>query len=224
MPEQLSFNLPVRQALGREDFFVSPSNATAVTAIETWTDWPNNKLLLVGPAGSGKTHLAHVWASQSGANIIDAAHLAEIAIDEFATQNAVVDDASKVAGNERAESALFHLHNLLLSDGHSLLLTADSEAAFWGIELPDLASRMQGTHAAVLNDPDDPLLRAVLMKLMSDRQLLPTPNTIPYLARRIDRSFAAARDIVAKLDQAALSQGRRITRDLARKLLDKSVG
>ncbi len=222
MPEQLSFNLPVRQALGREDFFISPSNATAVATIEAWKDWPSHKLLLVGPPGSGKTHLAHVWASQSGANFIDATELSELDIDKYATQNAAVDDASKVAGNERAENALFHLHNLLLSDGHSLLLTADSEATFWALDLPDLASRMQGTHTAILNDPDDSLLQAVLMKLMADRQLMPTPNTIPYLARRIDRSFASARDIVARLDQAALSQGRKITRDLARKLLDKS--
>lgn len=221
MPRQLSFDLPVRQALGRDDFFVSPANAAAVAMIESWQNWPGRKLMLIGPEGAGKTHLAHVWADLSGAQIVNAADLARADIPMLATGPVAVEDAGRIAGDPAAEDALFHLHNLVLAEGHSLLVTARTPPIRWGLGLPDLASRMQGTPAAMLEPPDDELLAAVLMKHMADRQLSPTTGTIPYLVKRIDRSFQAARDIVARLDDTALEQRAPITRALAAKLLDK---
>ena len=220
MPQQLSFDLPVRQALGREDFFVSPANAAAVAMIEGWQNWPSRKMLLIGPEGAGKTHLAHVWAALSGARIVEASTLPGADIPDLASGPIAVENADRTAGNEAAENALFHLHNLCLAEGHSLLVTASAPARRWALSLPDLASRMEGTPAALLDPPDDTLLAAVLMKLMADRQLLPSPGTIPYLVKRIDRSFASARDIVQALDRAALERQRPINRTLAAKLLD----
>ncbi|WP_294612215.1 DnaA/Hda family protein [uncultured Roseovarius sp.] len=220
MAEQLSFDLPVRAALGRDDFFVAPANAQAVAMIEDWQGWPSRKLVLAGPPGAGKTHLAHVWAALSGATIIDAADLAGADIAGLATGPVVVEDADRIAGSPPGEEALFHLHNLTLAEGHSLLLTAQSAPNFWPLALPDLASRMQATTLANLRAPDDTLLAALLMKLFADRQLSPSPEALPYLARRMDRSFDAARRLVANLDETALSQGRPITRAMAAKVLD----
>jgi chromosomal replication initiation ATPase DnaA len=220
-PEQLSFDLPVREALGRDDFFVSPANAEAVALIEGWRGWPSRKLLLVGPPGSGKTHLAHVWANLADARIIAAQALAGADIPALATGNIAVEDCDAIAGDAAAEEALFHLHNLALAEGHTVLFTATRAPQHWGLGLPDLASRMQGTPATILHEPDDALLAAVLMKLMTDRQLSPSPETIPYLTRRIDRSFEAARDVVEELDALALATGRPINRALAAKVLDK---
>lgn len=221
MPEQLSFDLPVRQALGRGDFYVSPANAAAVAMIEGWQGWPGRKLLLLGAQGAGKTHLAHVWASLSGATIIDAADLPGADIPTLADASVAVENVDLIAGRSDAEETLFHLHNLVLAEGHSMLLTARGEASRWPLTLPDLASRMQGTPAVVLGAPDDALLAALLMKLMADRQLHPKAGTIPYLVKRMERSFAAAHDVVSQLDQMALDTGAPITRDMARKLLDK---
>jgi len=221
MPQQLSFDLPVRQALGREDFFVSPANAAAVGLIESWANWPSRKLLLIGPPGAGKTHLTHVWAAVSGATIVPAGTLADADIPTLASGPVAVEQADAIAGDQDAEKALFHLHNLVLAEGHSLLITATREPNLWQLDLPDLTSRMQGTPATTLNAPDDALLAAVLMKQMADRQLSPSPGTIPYLVKRIDRSFEAARDIIERLDATALSEGAPITRALAAKVLDK---
>lgn len=219
MPEQLSFDLPIRPALGREDFFVAPANAMAVALIENWQNWPGRKLLLEGPDGSGKTHLAHVWAKAAQARIISATALAQADIPSLSRRPVAVEDVPAIAGDADAEDALFHLHNLVLAEGHALLLTADRPAARWGVHLPDLASRMQGTQATRLEAPDDRLLAALLAKLFADRQLIPTPDTIPYLVARMDRSFDTARRIVACIDQSALSQARAVNRKLAGEVL-----
>lgn len=221
MTEQLSFDLPVREALGREDFFVAPSNATAVAMIEGWQGWPARKLCLVGDPGSGKTHLTHVWAVLSGAKIVSASDLNKEDVPSLACGSVAVEDVCSIAGNREIEEALFHLHNLTLAEGHSLMFTALIAPSRWSLTLPDLASRMQGTPTITLGPPDDSLLSAVLMKHLSDRQLMPSPETIPYLARRIDRSFEAARKIIARLDAHALQTGRPITRNMAAKLLDE---
>lgn len=221
MARQLSFDLPAKTALGREDFFVSPSNAAAVALIESWRDWPGRKLALVGPRGAGKTHLTHVWAALSGARIVTACALDDADIPALATGPVAVEDCATIAGNAAAEEALFHLHNLALAEGHSLLFTAAEPPSFWPLTLPDLASRMQGTATVILQPPDDVLLAAVLMKLFADRQISPHPDTIPYLTRRIDRSFEAAQRVVEALDALALEHGRKVTAKLASQLLDK---
>lgn len=222
MARQLSFDLPIKTAHGRDDFFVSSANANAVALIETWADWPARKLVLYGPPGAGKTHLTHVWANLSGARIVSACDLDGSDIPDLARSHVAVEDCDAVAGNATAETALFHLHNLTLAEGHSLLVTARAAPSHWHLGLPDLASRMQGTPTAMLEPPDDLLLSAVLFKLFEDRQLSPAADVIDYLLRRIDRSFEAARDVVTQLDAAALSQKRAITRPFARDVLDKT--
>ena len=219
MATQLGFDLPVRAALGREDFFGSPANAMAVPLLEGWQGWPGRKLLLIGPAGAGKTHLAHVWAAQSSARILPAAGLEQADIPALAQGHVVVEDIDQIAGQQGAEQALFHLHNLVIAEGHSLLLTSACAPQHLGLSLPDLQSRVQGCQSASLGAPDDRLLGAVLMKLFADRQLVPTSDTLPYLVRWMTRSFDSARQIVAEMDAQALAQGRPLNRALAREVL-----
>lgn len=214
---QLAFDLPVRPALGREDFFVSPANELALAALDAG-DWPQGKMLLIGPEGSGKSHLAHVWAGDRGARIVRAADLPGSDLPEPGP--IVIEDADRIAGHAAAEVALFHLHNHILAAGAPLLVTARSAPRDWGIALPDLASRMQATATAQLLAPDDALLAAVLVKLFADRQLAVTPTLIPWLVSRMDRSFAAARRIVAELDALSLARGTAVTRALAAEVLD----
>ncbi len=218
MAMQLTFDLPVRPALGREDFFVSPANALAVSALDAPAAWPDGKMLLTGPAGSGKTHLALVWAAQSAAKVLDARALAETDLPDAAAL--VVEDANRVAGKPDLETALFHLHNHMIGRRGRLLITADRPPRDWSLALPDLLSRMEATPSVALRAPDDALLGAVLVKLFADRQLQVSPGLIPWLVGRIDRSFATAQAVVAALDGAALSRMRPITRALAAELLD----
>jgi chromosomal replication initiation ATPase DnaA len=215
---QLALDLPVRPALGREAFFVSPANANALAAIDAWTTWPGRRHLLVGPAGSGKTHLAHVWAALSGARIVAARDIGTDDVPALAAAPAVtVEDIDR----EADEAALFHLLNLTLTEGTPLLLTATVHPNERPPALPDLASRLAAMPVARLEPPDDALLQAVLVKLFEDRQITVSPDVISYLLARIERSLDAARRTVSALDAAALAERRPVTRQLARSILDK---
>ncbi len=217
--EQLGFDLPGTPALGREDFLVAPSNALALALIDAWPEWSGGKLLVSGPDGSGKTHLAHVWASRSSARIIAACDLPQADIPALANGPVAVEDVHRIAGDKLAETAVFHLHNLALSQGQTLLFTGCGTPAGWGIALPDLLSRLQGAASAELMAPDDTLLAAVLAKQFADRQIMPRPDVIPYLVAHMDRSFAEARRVVAALDALALARKKAITRPLAAQVL-----
>jgi chromosomal replication initiation ATPase DnaA len=123
-----------------------------------------------------------------------------------------------------AEEAMLHLHNHLAATGGRLLMTADRPPARWGLRLPDLASRVEAAALARLEMPDDALLEALLAKQFADRQLFPAPEVLAHVARRIERSHAAAARAVAAIDRAGLRAGRQITLPLARRALDAAEG
>lgn len=209
---QLAFKLPVTEAHRREDFFASPSNAAALQAATT----PAQRLLIVGPPGAGKTHLAHIWARLTDAEIIPLHALPARLPDLAATASVVIDNADDP---DRDEDALFHLYNLTAASGR-LLLTATTPPRDWGLRLPDLLSRLQTMPLVRIAAPDDALLAAVLVKLFADRQITVPPNLIPFLTSRMERTIAAARSLVAALDARSLAAGRPVNRALAADLLD----
>jgi len=219
--EQLVLDLPSRAALGRDDFFVSPTNALALQALDRWPGWATGKLALCGPAASGKSHLVQVWAARSNGVVVDAETLAQHDVPVLAESNDVaVEDVHRLSilpdeRRDECEEALFHLHNRLLGAGGTLLVTGEGAPARWDVKLPDLASRLRATEVATLDAPDDTLLSAVLIKQFADRQLVVSPDLIQYLLSRIDRSFAAAKATVEALDRAGLSRKRAITPRLA---------
>ncbi|SLN30982.1 DnaA regulatory inactivator Hda [Roseivivax jejudonensis] len=218
---QVVIDLPVRVALGREDFYVTEANALAVAQIDGWRHWPGSKFALTGPRGSGKTHLANVWQADSGARIIAAADLPSADVPALAAGPVCVEDIGGIAGDRTAEAALFHLHNLVLSEGHALLMTAPAPPAQLGLALPDLASRLMGTQFARLALPDDALLGAILLKLFADRQIRPGPTVVPYLVPRMRRSFSFAQRLVDEIDRTALATHREVTRALAQACLSR---
>ncbi|RVT86884.1 chromosomal replication initiator DnaA [Rhodobacteraceae bacterium CCMM004] len=217
---QLVLDLPHRAALGREDFFVSPANAAALALATGPMPWPGGKLALIGPAASGKTHLAHVWAAEADAVVVEAAQLPQLDVPTLAAAGRVaVEDVPDIAGVARAEAALFHLHNLLRSGQGRLLVTGRTAPSRWPLRLPDLVSRLQACTLAALEPPDDDLLAALLTKQFADRQLLVPPAVLSYVVPRMHRSAAAARALAAELDRRALAQRRPITVPLARDAL-----
>lgn len=222
MIRQLILDLPVRSARGRDDFFVAPANALALATLDAPESWPSGRMLLIGPEGAGKSHLAAIWAeSQGGAPIVAAATLTDEAAPSLVRAGAcVVEDAQRVAASPVAQAALFHLHNLMQAEGGRLLLTAAAPPRDWGLTLADLASRMEATASVRITPPDDALLSAVLVKLFADRQTKVPHSLIPWLVTRMDRSLGTARRLVAALDARAVAEGRPVTRTMAAEVLD----
>lgn len=219
---QLPLELGVRTALGREDFLVAPNNEAAVAWIDRWPDWPRSgptpALVLTGPLGCGKTHLAHAWRSRSDARLLAAADIKGAAPDLLqGAENCIVEDADKAAD----ETALLHLFNHVGEQGGALLLNARTPPARWRIGLADLASRLRAAPVAAIEAPGDGMIEAVLVKLFGDRQIRVGPEVVAYLTPRIERSFAGAQQVVALLDRAAMAAGRGVTIPLAREVLDR---
>ncbi|MBB5515991.1 chromosomal replication initiation ATPase DnaA [Rubricella aquisinus] len=226
-PRQLVMDLATRPALGRAAFFVASSNVAALSLVDGWRDWPGGRLMILGPEGAGKTHLAHVWAEQSDARILDATTLADQDIPQLAAHGAVVlerlDALPDLAEGDRraAEQAVFHLYNLMGAEQGRLMLTSRIAPSRILFLTPDLASRLQSVTLVELGAPDDTLLSAVLVKLMADRQLDAPPALIQYLMPRMDRSLRAAEDLVARLDAEALASRKPVTIPLARRVLEQ---
>jgi DnaA regulatory inactivator Hda len=220
---QLPLELPLRPALGREDFLVAPCNEVAVAWIDRWPDWPGPAVALYGPPGCGKTHLCQVWRAASGAVEIDAGLLARAEPPELlgAARACVLDDAEILLAGEGADAErLLHLFNSVVERGGQLLLAARAAPARWPCGLADLGSRLAAATAVRLAAPDDALMEALLVKLFTDRQLAVGEEVVRYLLARMERSFAAARALVAALDRAALAERRAVTVPLARRVLE----
>ena len=213
--EQLVLDLPVLQALGRDDFFVAPCNALAVKQLEGWARWPEGRLALVGPSGSGKTHLAHVWASISGAPIVEAAALTP----DDAADTLIVENVEQIGDNE---ASLFHVYNEMSSRGGALLLTGPTAPSRWPINLPDLRSRLESVPVVALEAPDDTLLSMIMAKQFDDRQLTVPPKLIAYLLKRVGRSYTEVNALVKTLDKAALAAGKPLSVKFVSALLKNS--
>jgi chromosomal replication initiation ATPase DnaA len=219
-PRQLAFALPHAESFTRDDFLEGPANSAGVALIDSWPDWPNRIMLLVGPEGSGKSHLAAIWAEQSGARGISAHALTATAVPgALATGALVLEDLKSSDVDERA---LFHLLNLAREDGAFVLITARTPPTAFQIELRDLRSRLRALPTVSLLPPDDHLFRALIVKFCADRQLAIDETVVAYLTNRIERSYAAVRRVVELLDAEALRLGRPVTRALAAEVLRAS--
>ncbi len=216
-PAQLTFDLVPRPALGAEDFLVSAANESALHIIERWPDWPHHAVVLEGPAQAGKTHLGQVWRLASGAETVAAPDLTGAQLTQLEAAGALlIENLERGIGDERI---LFHLLNAARENKRSLLLTSRVPVASLAIALPDLGSRLRAVPVVAISPPDTPLLKAVLVKHFSDRQLIVEPAVIDTIALRMERSMAMAEAVVAAVDQKALAMKRKVTRPLVLEVL-----
>jgi chromosomal replication initiation ATPase DnaA len=216
-PRQLVLDLAHRQALGEEDFLISRSNRVAIELVDRWPDWPHPACVVVGPKGSGKSHLANVWRLRSSAGVIPAGELSDAAVAAVPDRGAVaIEDLDRGIGDEQA---LFHLLNRARESSISVLMTSRSAPGDLALRIPDLRSRLRALPVAALEAPDEALLKAVLVKLFCDRQLTVEPAVIEYLSVRMERSMEAASRVVAAVDRLALATRRKASRQLAAEAL-----
>jgi chromosomal replication initiation ATPase DnaA len=221
-PEQLNLDLPNTAAMGRGDFLVAPSNALALAAVESPAGLPAGLMVLTGPEGSGKTHLGQVWSARAGAVQVTPTALPDALPALLDGARAVLIDDAEGLARTAGEEALFHLVNHLRGKGE-ILLCARRPVRDWDLALPDLVSRLTAAAHVALQEPDETLLGAVLVKLFADRQLHVQPALIDFLLGRMERSLGAAGTMVARLDARALRHKRPVTRALAQEMLAEDL-
>jgi chromosomal replication initiation ATPase DnaA len=220
MARQLRLELRRQSSFRREDFIISPSNAAAVQTLDASPSWHAGCLALVGPAGSGKSHLARGWARRAGAQVLVVGSDQPPGLNDLHdTRPVLVENADQGAPDD----LLFHLINRAGLEGCSLLLTARTPPATWPTELPDLRSRLNALNVALLPEPDDEVLEGVLRKLFRDRSIKPSEELISYLIKRIERSVPYARSIVDRLDELADAEQKPVSRALARQILESDA-
>jgi DnaA regulatory inactivator Hda len=220
--DQLSLPFAHRPASDRESFLPAPRNRDALAWLDRWPAWPASTLVLYGPSGCGKTHLASIWAARAAASRLD--RPPPIGARPEAVRAFVLDDVEPALRSAEDEIALLQFYNWVVEQRGHMLLTARQPVAGWGVRLPDLASRLRAAPAIAIGAPDDALLSAVLVKLFDDRQLGVSEDVIRYMLVHMERSFAAARALVAALDARSLEQHRAITIPLARAVLEQPEG
>jgi len=216
-PRQLAFTLPHAESLTRDNFLEGPANVAALALIDAWPEWPSRTMMLVGPEGSGKSHLAAIWADESGARSTAAHALGAADVPDALTTGALV--VEDLRPREVDERALFHLLNLAREQAAFVLMTGRIAPSAMEVDLRDLGSRLRALPTVSLSPPDEQLFRALIVKFCADRQLAIDESVVSYLVSRIERSTAAARRAIELLDSEALRQGRPVTRALAAELL-----
>lgn len=222
VPVQLSLDLPFLPQFGRAHFSVSSANSAALAMVDLWPHWPDSALLVSGPPGSGKSHLAHIWAQAARAMVIPASSLAEGSLPSLHQRQAlVVEDADRIGAGE---AQLFHLLNLLRECNGWVMLTAANPPDHWDVALPDLLSRLRQAPAITIKAPDDALVRDVLAKNFADRQLAVDPGVVDYIVMRMERSFFAARLLTVRMDAEALARGTAVTKGVAAVVLGQVYG
>ncbi len=215
--EQLPLAFPYDTATGRDDLLVSERLDAAVSIIDHWPHWPSPVVVLAGPVGSGKSHLAAIWRARSGAK--DVHPRAGSGAAKLAADGPVLFEDAERQGFDDTE--LFHVINSVRENGHSLLITSRLWPMSWPVTLPDLRSRLKAATVVEIGEPDEDLLAQVIVKLFADRQLYIDDKLVGYIVTRMERSLAAAQTIVERLDRLALARGTRITRQLAAEVLNE---
>ena len=216
-PRQLALALPVEERLDLEDFLVGSSNEAAFAVIEAWPDWPDKVQILTGPTGTGKSHLAAIWADKARATRITPALLHENDPATLAASPALlIEDADRLG---LSENALFHLLNAVRRGPTSVLMTARTAPDLWGLKTADLLSRLRLAPQISLETADDALLGAILVKFFLERQIVVDTALVEFLRARVERSVPAMRALVERLDHEALARGRRVNRALAAEIL-----
>jgi chromosomal replication initiation ATPase DnaA len=201
-PRQIPLDLPWprHDRASREDLIVSESNSDAVEFLSAG-QWPDGRLALIGPEGCGKTHLAMIWADENDARFVEGSDAPR---DLPGSGHVIFEDCDRRLSSPEAETALFHLLNILREEGGTILMTARTPPARWAVRLPDLASRLSAVTVAEINSPDDALLEHLVVKLFADRDIVIKDRLASYMAKRIDRNSAAVETAVAALDARSL--------------------
>lgn len=214
MTPQIPLDLSPAPEYSFENFLISDTNRVAYERLQNWPDAGFPILLMMGPAGVGKTHLCEAWV-RNGENRLKCENSGDVLPAKLFDKNIWLDDVQNAP-----ENTLFTLINMALNgEVRSLLLSANKPRKNWKIELPDLRSRVSNLPIIEIQPHDDAILEPFLRKLFEDRGREINAETIRYILTYCDRSADGLRKLALDLDAAAASQKKDLTRTFVSKYL-----
>jgi DnaA regulatory inactivator Hda len=224
---QTLLNLRHTPSYAPQDFILGTANEEAHAWLHAWpTSWTAPSAILWGEEGCGKTHLAHIWKHLAHAEFLcpttlshDLEHLFTSSANATHKAWILEDVTSHLSAQHFSEEDLFHLLNICQQHHNYLLMTAYTPASQWNLSLKDVSSRLHALPSIAISLPDDELLKAVLIKLFSDRQLHISDEVMHYILLRIDRNFQHLERLCDTIDRLSLQTKRKINITLVKEIL-----
>ena len=218
MSQQLIFNFPFKKTYLSQDFYISKNNFNAFKLIESWPQWPSRFINIFGPKGCGKTHLTNIISSKISSVIISPEKIDENIISKFKTKEClIIDDFD----NDIEENLLYSIINLAVQDNKYLIISSPISLKKFKINLKDLNSRFTSFIEVGIDLPTDDLIKVILTKNFSDKQITISKKNIDYILNNIDRSYEKINSFSNLVDNLSLEKAKPINLKLIKDVLKK---
>ena len=218
MSQQLIFNFPFKKTYLSQDFYITKNNFNAFKLIESWPKWPSRFINIFGPKGCGKTHLTNIISSKISSVIISSKKIDENIINKFKTKEClIIDDFD----NDVEENLLYSIINLAVQDNKYLIISSPISLKKFKINLKDLNSRFTSFIEVGIDLPTDDLIKVILTKNFSDKQISINKKNIDYILNNIDRSFEKINLFSNLIDNLSLEKAKPVNLQLIKDVLKK---
>ena len=218
MPEQLIFNFPFKKNYLKQDFYVSKNNFNAYKLIESWPKWPSRLINIFGPSGCGKTHLVNILKSKIQSVIISSDSVSHVILNTYKTKECLIIDNYN---NNISEKILYSIINQAYQDNKYLIISSSISVKKFDIKLLDLKSRFSSFIDIGIDLPTDDLIRVILTKNFSDKQIKVSQKNIEYILKNIERSYEKISTFSNSIDSLSLTKAQPIKLNLIKKVLDE---
>ena len=217
--DQLTFQFPFKTTYYKEDFYVSSNNFEAYKLIESWPKWPDKNINIFGPKGCGKTHLANILRKKIDSIILEPKDITNNSLEKIKIKECIIVDHYE---DNVSENLLYSILNQAKQDGQYVLINSVNSVKKTTTKLKDLKSRLNSFITLGINLPTDNLLRVIITKSFSDKQIKVNVQILEYILKNIDRSYEKMFKFIKNVDKESLSSGKSININLIKKILKKN--
>ena len=215
--DQKLLDFSISESFDENDYYVSKCNYFAKSIIETWPKWDKKIVNLTGEKHSGKTHLSNIFKLKSNALYLNASNINDQTLKKIKlSNNVIIEDLNETFD----EKLLYSILYLVEQDNKYLLISSKIPLDTMKFSLPDLISRLKNCIIAKIEQPDDELIYAIILKSFSDRQIKLDNKVIDYIIKRIDRSYSKMQEFIYKIDELSLKKKKSINFKIIKEIIN----
>ena len=214
--EQKLLNFEILESFDENDYYVSKSNYFAKNIIQLWPKWEKKIVNLAGEKYSGKTHLSIIFKLKSNALYLNAKQVNDQTLKKIKLSNNIIIEDLDESFDDKL---LYSIFNLVEQDNKYLLISSNKPIDTMKFSLPDLVSRLKNCIIAKIQQPDDELIYAIILKSFSDRQIKLDNKIIDYIIKRIARSYSKMHEFIYKIDELSLKKRKSINFKIIKEII-----